>query len=52
LPDSSLAGQEHGRTIPLGDIGGADVLRRNFSLKLPLHRTRARAGDAISTISG
>jgi hypothetical protein len=20
LPDSSLAGQEHGRTIPLGDI--------------------------------
>jgi hypothetical protein len=21
LPDSSLAGQEHGRTIPLGDIG-------------------------------
>ena len=23
MPDSSLAGQEHGRTIPLGDIGDA-----------------------------
>jgi hypothetical protein len=22
LPDSTLAGQEHGRTIPLADIGG------------------------------
>jgi hypothetical protein len=24
LPDSSLVGQEHGRTIPLADIGCAD----------------------------
>jgi hypothetical protein len=34
LPDSSLAGQEHGRTIPSADIDG-----------LPAIRTRSRISD-------
>jgi hypothetical protein len=33
LPDSSLAGQEHGRTIPLGNIGCLRLLLRNLPLK-------------------
>jgi len=34
LPDSSLAGQEHGRTIPLGDIDAA--LRSSRKCAAPL----------------
>jgi hypothetical protein len=30
LPDSSLAGQEHGRTIPLGDISSPRLLLCNL----------------------
>ena len=35
LPDSSLAGQEHGRTIPLGDIGGSKLLPCNLN-RIPI----------------
>jgi hypothetical protein len=31
LPDSLLAGQEHGRTIPLADIGGSGLLLRKLA---------------------
>src|SRR6516225_11370605 len=31
LPDSSLAGQEHGRTIPKADISGSRLLPCNLS---------------------
>jgi hypothetical protein len=34
------------------DIGDSDLLRRNFSLKTPLRRTRECAGDAIATRAG
>jgi hypothetical protein len=40
LPDSSLAGQEHGRTIPLADIGQLNDLTRGGSVE-------ARADAAI-----
>jgi hypothetical protein len=31
LADSSLAGQEHGRTIPLADISGSGLLPRKLT---------------------
>jgi hypothetical protein len=34
LPDSSLAGQEHGRTIPLADIGSPVLLQSGGWLSL------------------
>jgi hypothetical protein len=39
LPDSALAGQEHGRTIPLADMRGSRLPPRNMIVNPPFaHR--------------